>query len=122
MSVAAKRWDLRKNKVWSSQEFTAKRESGRKSTDGITAQNLSPIHQRACLVPIRTELSHFSVLMQCLERQPLHPISLNSSMSLGAHLVLLFPSLSQSSLSFTLLVYLFKILFLYCPPTPFLFN
>ena len=97
MSVAAKRWDLRKNKVWSSQEFTAKRESGRKSTDGITAQNLSPIHQRACLVPIRTELSHFSVLMQCLERQPLHPISLNSSMSLGAHLVLLFPSLSQSS-------------------------
>ena len=94
MSVAAKRWDLRKNKVWSSQEFTAKRESGRKSTDGITAQNLSPIHQRACLVPTRTELSHFSVLMQCLERQPLHPISLNSSMSLGAHLVLLFPSLS----------------------------
>lgn len=28
MSVTAKRWDLRKNKVWSSQEFTAKRESG----------------------------------------------------------------------------------------------
>ena len=64
----------------------------------------------------------FLGVTQCLERKPFHPISLNSSTSLGAHLVLLFPSLSQSSLSFTFLVYLVKILFLYCPPAPFLFN
>ena len=122
LSVTAKSWDLRKNRCGLLRNSPL---SG--NPDKVHRQNhstkLVSTTPEGVSCSTRTEFSHFLVFMMCFFGTPTLPSNFPEFQHItwspsGSP----FPSFSQSSLSFTFLVYLFKILFLYCAPTPFLFN